>query len=131
VWGPSPYVSAYGAAKTGLMRFTEQLAQELKDYNVRVFGLFPGAVRSGITQNMRNSPEGKKWIPKFAEEFKDWEVPSLRAAELTLELLSGKFDALSGRHVNVSHDRAKLAASLEKVLADDLVSLRVREFQQS
>jgi NAD(P)-dependent dehydrogenase (short-subunit alcohol dehydrogenase family) len=47
--GPRPMFSAYGAAKTALVRFGETLAAEVAAGGVRVNSVAPGAFRSGMT----------------------------------------------------------------------------------
>jgi NAD(P)-dependent dehydrogenase (short-subunit alcohol dehydrogenase family) len=120
-----PYLSAYCAAKAALMRFTESVAFEVKDDGVKVFGVFPGAVRSGITLNVLTSPEGKKWDPDFAAKFPRWEVPPQRAAELCLRLTSGRADALSGRFFSISYDFDRLMEQQEDIVSRDRLSLRI------
>ena len=40
----SPYFSAYGASKTAVIRLTETLAEELKEYNIHATALWPKTV---------------------------------------------------------------------------------------
>jgi 3-oxoacyl-[acyl-carrier protein] reductase len=47
---PRPMFTAYGAAKTALVRFTETLAAETAGKGVRVNSIAPGAFASGMTQ---------------------------------------------------------------------------------
>jgi NAD(P)-dependent dehydrogenase (short-subunit alcohol dehydrogenase family) len=44
--GPRPNFSAYATAKSGLVRFSETLAQELQPYNVSVNCIAPGAMNT-------------------------------------------------------------------------------------
>jgi NAD(P)-dependent dehydrogenase (short-subunit alcohol dehydrogenase family) len=47
---PRPMFSAYGAAKTALVRFGETLASECAENGVRVNSVAPGAFKSGMTE---------------------------------------------------------------------------------
>jgi 3-oxoacyl-[acyl-carrier protein] reductase len=49
---PRPMFSAYGAAKTALVRFAETLAAETADKGVRVNSIAPGTFASGMTQDI-------------------------------------------------------------------------------
>jgi len=46
--GPRANFSAYATAKTGLVRFSETLAEELRPYNVRVNCIAPGAMNTAM-----------------------------------------------------------------------------------
>ena len=46
---PLPGISAYAASKAGVVRFTETLAEELKDYRIDVNAIAPGALKTRIT----------------------------------------------------------------------------------
>lgn len=48
---PVPGQSIYGASKAAVKLMTEGLASELKDTNVKVTVVFPGAVNTNITKN--------------------------------------------------------------------------------
>ena len=48
---PFPRQSVYGATKAALKLFTEGLYAEMRDTNVKVCIVFPGAVKTNITQN--------------------------------------------------------------------------------
>jgi NAD(P)-dependent dehydrogenase (short-subunit alcohol dehydrogenase family) len=51
---PVPEISAYVISKTALIRFSEQLAQELQPYAVKVFAIHPGAVRTAMVEEARH-----------------------------------------------------------------------------
>ena len=57
VYGPSPYTSAYSAAKTGLTNFTGVLAAEVKEHGVSVLAYAPGTVRTAMAEYALSSPE--------------------------------------------------------------------------
>lgn len=56
---PVPGQTIYGAAKASVKLMTEGLAQELKDTNVKVSVVFPGAVATNIMKNsgIENAPK--------------------------------------------------------------------------
>ncbi len=122
------YMGAYVVAKTALTRFTENLAAELINSGVSVFAIDPGTVRTAMTEQVLESEAGKKWLPWFRELFdRGRDVPAEKAAQLVVQLASGRADALSGRFIDVSDDLAKLLERLDEVKRDNLYTLCVRK----
>lgn len=48
---PGPMMSVYYATKAFVLRFTEALAMELKDFNIKVSALCPGPTATGFEKN--------------------------------------------------------------------------------
>ncbi len=71
VGDPHAYSTSYASSKTGLMRLTEGLAQELKAYGVKVFAVAPPAILTEMTRFIMNNPGGKRWRPDFSKAFKE------------------------------------------------------------
>lgn len=93
-----PYMSAYAASKTALIRYTETLAIETAEYGIKIFAMEPGAVKTKMSEFILQSPEGKKWMPWYKtifDESKDLSADV--AAGMILFLASGKGDFLSGK----------------------------------
>ncbi len=125
---PTPYFSAYGAAKTGLVRLSETLALELKPYGISVFALGPGTTRTAMSTHSMESAEGRRWIPDFAKIFTEGrDLPMERPVNLALELLSGRHDLLSGLVLTPYDDLAAIAAHAAEHPAHTLYKLRIRE----
>jgi NAD(P)-dependent dehydrogenase (short-subunit alcohol dehydrogenase family) len=122
-----PYFSAYVTAKTALIRFSECLAHEVKERGIAVFAMGPGTVRTAMSEHSLNSPEGKKWLPWFADIFTEGrDLPAERPAELLCQLASGRFDALSGRYLYPADDLEQLRAAVDDIEAGKLYSLQVK-----
>ena len=78
-----PNFSAYITSKTALIRFSECLAAEVREFGVSVFAMGPGTVRTAMSEHSLNSPEGKKWLPWFARIFDEHlDLPPERPAEI-------------------------------------------------
>jgi NAD(P)-dependent dehydrogenase (short-subunit alcohol dehydrogenase family) len=123
-----PHLGAYAVAKTALTRFTENLAAELMNFGVSVFAISPGTVRTAMTEYILESEAGKKWLPWFRKLYdRGLDVPAEKAAQLVVQLASGRADALSGRLIDISDDLAKLVAQVEEVKRAELYTLRVRK----
>jgi NAD(P)-dependent dehydrogenase (short-subunit alcohol dehydrogenase family) len=122
------HMGAYVIGKTALIRFTENLAAELKNSGVSVFAIDPGTVRTAMTEHVLGSEAGRKWLPWFHKLFDGGrDVPAEKAAQLVVQLASGRADALSGRFIDVAEDLAKLLGRLDDIKRDDLYTLRVRK----
>lgn len=129
-----PYIAPYSVSKTGIIRFSEVLGYEMLGRGISVFSITPGNVLTKLTEPMApvldtmidSMPPGAPWIypPGHELEEQGWYPPE-RAAELCCFLASGKADALTGRFFSVHYDEAQIAAEAEKVLADQLYTLRI------
>jgi NAD(P)-dependent dehydrogenase (short-subunit alcohol dehydrogenase family) len=128
---PLPNGSGYGTSKAAVMRFTETLAAESKAYGVKVFALRPGLVRTALTEYQMQSEEGKRWFSHVGQRFEEKDdVPPTLAASLAVELASGRFDALTGRHLRVEDrlgkDLDQVEEQIPHILEKDLHTLRLR-----
>ncbi len=120
------HMGACVIAKAALIRFTENLAAELASSGVRVFAISPGTVRTAMSEHVLESEAGKKWLPWFRKLFdRGRDVPPEMAAQLVVQLASGRGDALTGRFIDVSDDLNKLLESLDEVESENLYLLRV------
>ncbi|WP_169914532.1 SDR family NAD(P)-dependent oxidoreductase [Rhodococcoides yunnanense] len=129
-----PFIVPYGVSKTGLLRFSEQVALELEGTGVSIFTITPGNVVSALTGSMYSSraelaadpPEGLPWLYPAGHELEEsgWYPPE-RTAELCSFLSSGKADAVSGRFFSVHYDESEIVAQAERVVRDELYVLRV------
>jgi NAD(P)-dependent dehydrogenase (short-subunit alcohol dehydrogenase family) len=116
-----PDMSAYVASKTALIRFSEQLALELKPHGISVFPIMPGVVRTAMLE------EARKHLP-FVQKLLDdgREITPDVVAGLILTLASGVADSLSGRLFSVDDNVEEIVRRAEQVQANDLYLLRVR-----
>jgi hypothetical protein len=125
---PRPMVSGYGCAKAAIVRLTDSLAVETRAYNIPVFAIYPGLVRTEITEQILRSEAGQRWWPEarmWVEEGRF--VPPERAAQLVVFLAAGHGDGLSGRCLYEHYDVAALAQCAEAIQRNDLYVLRLRE----
>jgi NAD(P)-dependent dehydrogenase (short-subunit alcohol dehydrogenase family) len=126
---PRPHSSAYGVAKTALVRLTETLALEAAPYGVRVFALHPGRVLTPMNEAMLASPAFRRWRPdafRLAEEGRIPWMTADPAADLVVALASGAADALTGRYLDVeTDDVAALVARAEDIRQRNLLTLRI------
>lgn len=91
--------SAYTASKHALAGFTRQLALDYADQGIQVFGIAPGAVKTGMTAS-DFEPDGlADWVADQTP-IKRWLEPE-EIADLTLYLASGKAQAMQGQIIQM------------------------------
>jgi NAD(P)-dependent dehydrogenase (short-subunit alcohol dehydrogenase family) len=129
-----PLVSAYSVSKAALVKFTENLAAEVRRDGVSVFSFHPGLLRIGLAAAGLNgglAPAGsalakiQEWAQRqqAAGRFSD----PKDAADYIAVLASGKADPLSGRHLTVHDNLDMMLERLEDIERLDLHTLRLRE----
>jgi len=125
---PFPYGNAYGTSKAGLMRFTESLAAEVKQYGISVFATNPGLVRTAMTELQVTTDAGKQWMGRIAELFEEGaDRPPTDAATLIGRLVDGDYFALTGRQFGPEDDPAEVIKDAKTIVERDLRTLRFRE----
>jgi NAD(P)-dependent dehydrogenase (short-subunit alcohol dehydrogenase family) len=122
------YSTSYACSKTALLRLTEGLAKEAEEHGVRVFAIGPPAIRTAMTEFIATDPEARRWRPGFGDSY--WHSPTC-VTDAILVLLSGRMDQLTGRFIRLPVDADELMAQAERVVAEDLLTLRVRYLKTS
>jgi len=126
---PLPVGSAYSISKSGTMRLNECTAALLDGTGVKSFAIAPGLVRTDMTDYQLTSEAGRKYMQAIAKRFEDGDfLPPTRAAALTVEIASGRFDALHGRAISATEDLDTVEADIEDTLARDRRVLRLIGF---
>lgn len=62
---PGPYTAVYYATKAYVLSFTEALAEELKDYNVTISALCPGATKTNFSKSAGKKDNKNAMSPEF------------------------------------------------------------------
>ena len=101
---PRPWFSAYGAAKAGVVRFTETLAAEVGPHGVRVNAVAPGAVPTDMAREAAEALRGVAASGQQEEPPARGAGTPERAAELVLYLVSPRSSGLSGRLLSAVWD---------------------------
>jgi NAD(P)-dependent dehydrogenase (short-subunit alcohol dehydrogenase family) len=123
---PFPYLTAYNAAKAALIRLTETVAEETREYGIAVLALDPGFVRTGMPRAIGSSDAGRRWLPGFeAHAETDAQTPDA-AARLCLRLAAGDADALSGRYISVRDDLDWLVSRAAELRETGALTLRLQ-----
>ena len=120
---PSPYNSAYGAAKAAILNLTESLAASLEGTGVHAFAISPGYVKTAMTEHLLQVQAEKGWFPHL--DGRDTLDPTL-AGQLVVALASGKADPLSGRFLHALDDLEEILTRAHEVVRDELYVARLR-----
>lgn len=114
----APYLSAYCTGKIAQNRIVEEAAAELADTDVKIFAIDPGFVFTSLARDTMNAPEAQKWLPGMVARLKDVSDGAetaaglARCAQRCLDLVSGRYDSLSGRYLEIPDDLDAIVASL-------------------
>jgi NAD(P)-dependent dehydrogenase (short-subunit alcohol dehydrogenase family) len=116
-----PTVSAYSVSKAALIKFSENLASECRDFSLSVFAYHPGFLPLGLANEAMDlltsqSPAEAKVAAWCRAQLDSGNAasPEESAKKLVL-LLSGAYDALTGRYVTVHDDLDVLVERVGKV----------------
>lgn len=115
-----PKVSAYDCSKVAVTRFTDTLAQEVKELGISIFAISVGPTHTELMDYMIESEAGKKWLPDLPKWLKGKWQPVEMAGTLAVTLVSGKYDALTGRWVSPEDDLDEMLRRIEEVEKDEL-----------
>ncbi|BAK68482.1 putative oxidoreductase [Sphingobium sp. SYK-6] len=114
----APYLSAYCTGKIAQNRIVEEAAAELADTGVKIFAIDPGFVFTSLARDTMNAPAAQKWLPGMVARLKEVSDGSetaaglARCAQRCLDLVSGRYDSLSGRYLEIPDDLDAIVASL-------------------
>jgi NAD(P)-dependent dehydrogenase (short-subunit alcohol dehydrogenase family) len=120
--------TGYASSKAGIMRFTDSLAREVAPYDVFVFALGPGLVRTAMTEYLLGRPGVEQINPGFVAALRSGNVaPPEQAGRLAVFLATLRDPRLSGRLFQVGSDYARAPDRAEDIARDDLFTLRLRQ----
>ena len=125
---PLPRISGYAVSKAGIVRFIENLSEETKDYNIDINAVAPGAINTGMLEEVLS--EGPKKIGNYyyqkALKQKNLGGSSFKSAcDLILFLGSRFSDGIKGKLISALWDDWKKWPKYKKVLQkSDAYTLR-------
>lgn len=123
---PSPYQSAYAAAKAGLLSLTEDLAASLRPHGLFAFAVAPGFTDTAMTRSLIHSAAANRWMPELARRES---VPAQQSTALITWLARGSGDELNGRLLHPLDDVEDLLVHVDRVRDLDLYVPRIRRLE--
>jgi 3-oxoacyl-[acyl-carrier protein] reductase len=124
---PMPRFSAYGTSKAGVIRLTETIASEVKDFNIDINAIAPGPVNTRLLDQALAAGDavGADFKAKILKQKEDGGVPPEKVAELAVYLASSEADGLSGRLVSLLWDNWRDSKKhLEEIEKSDVYTMR-------
>jgi NAD(P)-dependent dehydrogenase (short-subunit alcohol dehydrogenase family) len=125
---PLPGISAYAASKAAIVRFTETLALEVREWNIDVNAIAPGALMTRLTdQLIAAGPErvGASFHARMVKLKHEGGTPLELGAALCGYLASAESDGLTGRLIAAQWDPWPFSGENRKEIADsDIYTLR-------
>jgi len=124
---PFPRFSAYAASKAAVVRLTETIAEEVKEYTIDVNTIAPGAVNTRLLDQVLQAGEaaGKDFLEKAIRQKREGGIPPEKAAALAVFLASSKSDGLTGRLISaVWDDWEEMSKRIPDIMPSDLYTLR-------
>jgi len=119
-----PNFTAYAASKTALVRFGETLSEEVRDHNVQVNIVAPGAAYSHMTDEILHAGEeraGRKEIEDAEKVQITGGAPAEKQIALVLFLASERSNHISGKLIHVNDDWRKFE---QENMKPELLTLR-------
>ncbi len=123
---PSPYQSAYAAAKAGLVSLTEDLAASLRPHGLYAFAVAPGFTDTAMTRSLVSSAAARRWMPELALREP---VPAQQSTRLITWLATGSGDELNGRLLHPLDDVEALLVHVDQVRDQDLYVPRIHRLE--
>jgi len=125
---PLPGLSVYAASKAAVVRLTETLALEVKDWGIDVNAVAPGALATRLTDQLVDAGPGRVGAALHAQMVKvqaDGGTPLRYGAERCGYLASAQSDGLTGRLIAALWDPWPFDGAISRELAaSDIYTLR-------
>lgn len=127
--GPLPRFSAYNSSKVAVVRLTETIAAEVKDYNVDMNAIAPGPVNTKLLHEALAAGEeatGKERYQVLLKQKETGGVPRELTAELCVFLASSVSDGLTGKFLSAQWDDWKswTREDIKKISQSERFTLR-------
>jgi 3-oxoacyl-[acyl-carrier protein] reductase len=123
-----PRLSAYAASKAAVVRLTETLAEELREFSIDLNAIAPGALNTRLLDEILNAgPDavGKEFYQKSLKQRDSGGVPPDKAARLCVYLASEISYGITGKLISAQWDPWENLHEFREQLANsDIYTLR-------
>ena len=126
--GAYPNFTAYVASKGGIVRLTETVAAELKDFNIDINAIAPGAVNTRMLDEVLEAGPanvGRETYEKSLTQKESGGISPEKAAKLVLFLASEFSNGLTGKVISaIWDDYENFPKYLKEIMGSDIYSWR-------
>jgi len=125
---PLPFISAYAASKAAVVRLTETIACECREFNIDVNAVAPGALNTRLLEEvLAAGPKqvSESFYNKAIKQKQEGGVPLDLGASLCVFLASTESDCITGRLISAKWDPWKnLEKYRDELDGSDIYTLR-------
>ena len=125
---PLPFISAYAASKAGIVRFMETLAEEVREDNIDINSIAPGALNTRLLDEVLEAgPDkvGRTFYDRAIKQKENGGAPLEKAAELSVFLASSASDGITGKLISAVWDPWQdFPEHLQDLAKTDIYTLR-------
>ena len=125
---PLPFISAYAASKAGIVRFMETLAEEVREDNIDINSIAPGALNTRLLDEVLEAgPDtvGRTFYDRAIKQKENGGAPLEKAAELSVFLASSASDGITGKLISAIWDPWQdFPEHLQTLTESDIYTLR-------
>ena len=125
---PLPRLSAYAASKAAVVRLTETLAEELREFRIDVNAIAPGPLNTRLLDEVLEAgPEkvGEGFYKKAIEQAERGGASLEKGARLCVYLASDASDGITGKLISAQWDPwENLQAHFDDIMNSDIYTLR-------
>ena len=125
---PLPRISAYAASKAAIVRFAETLAEEVRDDNIGVNAIAPGALNTRLLDEVLEAgPEkvGEGFYDRAVKQKEQGGAPLQKGADLAIFLASSASDGITGKLISAVWDPwERFPGHLDTLNRSDIYTLR-------
>jgi NAD(P)-dependent dehydrogenase (short-subunit alcohol dehydrogenase family) len=125
---PRARFSAYGASKAAVVRLTEVLAEELREFHIDVNAVAPGALNTRLLEEIVAAGADKAGAETHAQaiqQIAEGGYPIEQAARLCVYLASPESDGITGKLISAQWDPwRELQQHRELLQSSDIYTLR-------
>jgi NAD(P)-dependent dehydrogenase (short-subunit alcohol dehydrogenase family) len=125
---PMPNVSAYAVSKAAIVRFTDTLAEEVREFNIDVNAFAPGALNTRMLDEVLAAGPGKVGRAFFDRSIKQKESGGAgfdQGVELAVFLASDTSNGITGKLISAVWDNwAHWPEHIDELRASDVYTLR-------
>ncbi len=125
---PLPRLSAYAVSKAAIVRFVETLAEEVRQENIDVNAIAPGALNTRMLDEiLQAGPKqvGQSFYERALKQRETGGSDLQKGADLTVFLGSSRSDGITGKLISAIWDPwLSLPAHLDELRSSDIYTLR-------